>query len=487
MRMRKSAAVAAIILHLFSALDGAGAEDRGQVEPPRIAWMKSISGSAEESVPRRRSRGDGTRDLPRIARGVSTDRHQGVFISGSFLGECTLDGQRLSSAGAADVFVGRLDADGKVRWFKRFGAGGTDISPDVATDSLGNCVVTGMCSDGAAFDKATVRTVGGSDAFTAKLDPDGRVLWVRTVGGPRPDCGNEVCTDSDDNILVVGNSYGPVRTEKKEWSHAGGMDSLVLKYSPDGDLLWAESITGSADEQGRGIATDAQGNVLVVGEFAATVRIGHESLTATGNARDVFAAKLSPAGKVLWTRRFGAAGEDYARGVGCDGAGNAYVTGVFSGEVAFGSEHLRAGGAENLFLMKLSPRGEVVWAGGITGPGLGHGCEIEVTSDGHAILSGDVMGELTIGSTTIRSTGRRDTFVACFDREGHLDWVKPIRAQATAANFAVALDPSGRITVVGSYAGTLECDGRRLAPNTRMESFIITLDKMPSRPEPTSK
>jgi hypothetical protein len=216
--MRKLSAVAAIILPLYSALYGAGAEDQRQTEPPRVAWMKSISGSVGESVPLRRSRGDGTRDLPRIARGVSTDRHKGVFISGSFLGECTLDGQRRSSAGAADVLVGRLDGDGKVRWFKRFGAGGTDISPDVATDRLGNCVVTGMCSNGAAFDKSTVPTVGGSDAFTAKLDPDGHVLWVRTVGGPRPDCGNEVCTDSDDNILVVGNSY----TGTKDRGATGG-------------------------------------------------------------------------------------------------------------------------------------------------------------------------------------------------------------------------------------------------------------------------
>jgi hypothetical protein len=344
-----------------------------------------------------------------------------------------------------------------------------------------------MCSNGAAFDKFTVPTVGGSDAFTAKLDPDGRVLWVRTVGGPRPDCGNEVCTDSDDNILVVGNSYGSVRAEKKEWLHAGGMDCFVLKYSPSGGLLWAEPITGAADEQGRGIATDAQGNVLVVGEFAATMCIGHESLTSASKARDMFVAKLSPAGKVLWAHRFGGLGEDYARGVGCDGAGNTYVTGVFSGEAAFGRERLRAGGAENLFLIKLSPRGEVIWARGMTGPGLGHGCEIEVTSDGHAILSGDVMGELTVGSATIRSTNRRDTFVAGFDPEGHLDWVKPIRAQATAANFAIALGPSGRVTVVGSCGGTMECDDQRLSPTARMESFIITLDKMPSQPKVASE
>lgn len=171
------------------------AVNQEQSPVPRVVWMRSISGSADESAPLRRSRREGTGQLSRIVRGVSTDLHQGVFISGSFFCECTLGGQRLSSSGAADIFVGRLDGDGAVRWFKRFGWAGTDISPDIATDSKGNWVVTGMCSDGTAFDKFPVRTVGGSDAFTAKLDPDGRVLWVRTVGGRSPDCGNEVCTD----------------------------------------------------------------------------------------------------------------------------------------------------------------------------------------------------------------------------------------------------------------------------------------------------
>ena len=148
MPARRMLAPSTAVLLLGLTRCGFAAVNQGPSTVPQVVWMRSISGSTDDSVPIRRSRREGTGQLTRIARGVSTDRHKGVFISGSFFGECTLDGQRLSSAGAADVFVGRLDGDGKVRWFKRFGAGGTDISPDVATDRSGNCVVTGMCSDG---------------------------------------------------------------------------------------------------------------------------------------------------------------------------------------------------------------------------------------------------------------------------------------------------------------------------------------------------
>jgi hypothetical protein len=455
--------------------------------PLQVVRMQSISGSAEEVVSTRRSRRGSTGHLPRIVRGISSDLGNGVFISGSFFGECSLEGRALSSAGSSDIFAGHLDSNGKVVWFRRFGAEGTDLSPDVATDKPGNCILTGMCSEGTVFGSSTIHTAGQSDAFTAKLDPMGQVLWAHAVGGSRTDCGNEVCTDREGNVLVVGNSYGSVDTEKKSWPHAGGMDSFVLKYSPDGTLLWAEPVTGPADEQGRGIASDAQGNVLIAGEFTADIQIGNKHLTATGRERDVFIAKFSSAGQILWAKRFGETGEDYARGIGSDFDGNIYVTGVFSGEVSFGHERLTAGGDENLFLSKLSPDGDVIWARGITGSGKGHGCEIEVTGDGHAILSGDIMGELSAGSVTLRSSGQRDTFVACFDSTGSLDWIKQIRGTGTAANFAIAFDPSGRVTVAGSYAGTLNCDGEQLLPSAETESFIVTLDRTCRQSDATEK
>jgi dienelactone hydrolase len=454
------------------------AEQTNQMTP-RIVWQVSVGG--ESDVPGRGGFGQrGTGQMPRIVRGVSTDREGGVFFCGSFFGKCSVGGQERSSAGAADVLIGRLNGGGGVAWLKGFGARGTDIAPDIATDSRGNCAVTGMCSSETRFDSSTVTTMGGSDAFTAKLDKHGAVLWVRTVGGPQADCGNEICADRDDNVLVVGNTYGGMKAGAKEWPHAGGMDCFVLKYSAAGELLWSVPIKGAGNEQGRGITTDAGGNVLVAGEFTGTIHIEDSALTAASGQRDIFVVRLSPAGRLLWAKRFGAGGDDYARGVGCDGSGNIWVTGVFSGQVSFGQETLQAGGGENLFLLKLSPAGDVVWVRGMTGSGQGHGCEIEVTADGCAVLSGDVMGSLSIVGKTIETASRREVFVARFDAGGRLDWVKPIHGTGAAANFAIALDPSGRVTVAGSFTGTLEADDRQLKSGAEMESFVIAMERSPA-------
>ncbi len=452
-------------------------------QEPSIVWQVSIGGRAEVVPHVKRSTG-GTGWLPRIVRGLSAEREGGVFLCGSFFGDCSLDGRQLSSVGAADLFIGRIDEAGRVAWFERFGGRGTDHAIDVATDSRGDCVVTGMCSRGTRFGSSAVVTQGGSDAFTAKLGRDGAPLWVRLVGGPQADAGDEVCIDRMDNALVVGNTYGPVRAGDAQWPHGGGMDSFVLKYSGDGNLLWAVPITGPADVQGRGIAVDHEGNVLVVGEFSGTLAVGSARLTAAGDRRDVFVLRLSPSGRLDWAERFGAEGEDYARGVGFDSGGNALVTGVFSGQVAFGRTRLQAGGGENLFLLRLTPAGEVVWVTGMAGPGQGHGCEIEIAPDDCAVVLGDLMGTLKIGDTAISSTGRRDTFVACFDPGGRLSWVKTMRGTGMQAGFDIAVAASGRVTIAGGFTGELNADGRQLSGGADMESFVIAMDPWPNGTEP---
>ncbi len=455
-----------------------------QAEPhsaPCAAWQAVLTG--QSAAPRHGRPGrHGTGQMPRIVRGISSDGEGGVWICGSFTGSCSFDGYELVSAGATDALIGRLDEGGRVAWLQSFGARGSDLAPDIAASRDGSCVVTGMCSPGTRLGDTTVATAGGSDAVTAKLDRGGQVLWVRTAGGPQPDCGNEVCTDAAGNVLVVGNTYGAMAAGGDRWEHAGGMDSFVLKYSPDGELLWSLPITGPADEQGRGIAVDPAGNVAVAGEFTGTIRLGEASLTAAGGQRDVFVARLSESGALLWARRCGAEGEDYARGVGCARDGSLVVAGVFSGQVAFGPESLRSGGGENLFVLKLTPDGEVVWARGLTGSGVGHGCEIEVTPDGDALVAGDVMGHLALGDTAIDSVGRRDTFVARFDPAGSLVWVKELACTNSAATFAVALDPSQRVTVAGSFGGSLQVDQQTLAAGDDMASFVVALDPPATTP-----
>ncbi len=78
-----------------------------------------------------------------------------------------------------------------------------------------------------------------------------------------PDQANGVATDASGNVYVVGHTQGNFAGQ----AHAGStVDVAVLKYDPAGNLLWARRFGSSSEEYGPAVAVDAAGNVFVVGD-----------------------------------------------------------------------------------------------------------------------------------------------------------------------------------------------------------------------------
>ena len=474
----------ACVLSSSSSAESRGLADAaGAVITADKQWILALDGTARNTAGTS-PRGKGTGRWPRVVRGVSNDAAGGIYLSGSFFGQVELGGVALSSHGRSDMLVGRIDSGGRILWLHSFGGPGTDIAPDVVEDSQGRALLTGMISAGARVGGQEIKTAGGSDVFTAQLSPDGEILWLHTAGGKQADSGNEIATDGEDNVLVAANSYGHVQAEDAELQHRGGMDGFLLKYNALGQLLWMRQIAGPADEQLRGIAADKNGHITVVGEFTGTVAIEGESLTAASKQRDILIARYTPLGTLLWSRRFGGSGEDYARGVDVDQQGNLYVAGVFSGSVKFDDITLAGGGKQDqLFVLRLSPNGKVQWAREISGSGSGHGCELDVIDNGHVLVSCDVMGELELDGMPVGSRGRRDSFVAVFDSEGKARNVIALGASAAAANFDVVGDLTGRLaSLVGVFEGTVAIGSGKVQSSPDSSAFIarIALDNAAS-------
>jgi len=78
-----------------------------------------------------------------------------------------------------------------------------------------------------------------------------------------------------------------------------------------------------------GVAADPAGNILVTGSMAGTIDFGGGPLTSAGSS-DVFLAKYSAGGAVLWTKHLGGPGPDVGYGVASDSAGNVIVVGYFT-------------------------------------------------------------------------------------------------------------------------------------------------------------
>jgi hypothetical protein len=410
-------------------------------DAPAPTWVRSGGGPAADD-----------------ADGLSADRFGNVNVSGAFRRTATVaPGRLLTSAGGDDVFSVQYDASGAVRWVRRFGAEGTDHVYDSAADRAGNVVLSGTFAGRVAFDATTLTSAGGTpvygDAFLAKLGRGGAVRWARRFGGPAPDGGNEVATDRSGAVLAVGDTGGAVDLGGgRRLPHRGGRDSFVLRLTPGGALDWAVPVAGAGDQQGRAVASDRDGDVLVAGQYTGPSRVGRRSLPPSAGRSNLFLARLSPAGRVRWARGFGAAGADAARGIAPDGAGGVIFTGQFTGELAFDGHRVRSRGASDVFIARADASGRVRWARSFGGPGVERGMEVEVGSRG-IYVAGSFSGTALLGDRTLAAHGVRDAFFARLDRRGRVCRLVQPASGVFVTGDEVAL-AGGRVSFLGRFAGT---------------------------------
>ncbi|MFM9984281.1 MAG: SBBP repeat-containing protein [Flavobacteriales bacterium] len=104
------------------------------------------------------------------------------------------------------------------------------------------------------------------------------------------------------------------------------------------NMIWASQLGGDGDEYGRSIAADTIGNIYTTGHFLGTVDLdpgpGLASFGTTG-ADDCFVTKMDPNGNLIWAVSFGGTGGDFARSIAVDLEGSIFISGNFAGSCDF--------------------------------------------------------------------------------------------------------------------------------------------------------
>src|SRR5262249_15619409 len=134
---------------------------------------------------------------------------------------------------------------------------------------------------------------GANDYFLTKYDANGNVLWAKTSGGSANDYAYGIATDAGNNVFVAGFFDTPTLTiGSSTLTRVGGLDILLAVYDKNGTALWAKSAGGSSDDHGQAVAADGSGNVYLAGDFASTAISFDTSNLATAGATDIFLANL---------------------------------------------------------------------------------------------------------------------------------------------------------------------------------------------------
>jgi hypothetical protein len=372
--------------------------------------------------------------------------------------ETPLDRIGSDTNNADNIFVAKYSGDyGTLLWAKRAGGWNHDRAFDIAVDAIGNSCVTGHVGGNPAhftYNPGPLNVTFGEDLttptvlqaysndniFVAKYSPAGLLAWAKIVDAESIitiddtdrvyggfDYGHRIAVDGAGNCVVTGQynygaTFGPGEANETTL-HASGFDGagfyeddheelFVAKFAgADGSLQWARSSQGDGLNQGWGVATDGAGNAVITGLSFSEVTFGaggSDPVTLPGTSDDVFVAKYSPGGDLLWARKDGGERSDQGYDVATDAAGNIYATGfIGSGyppgaptPAIFGVNEdqetvLQGAGLWDVFVAKYNPDGTLDWARSDGGPGSDTGLSLVVDGSGNSLVIGSFKGTET--------------------------------------------------------------------------------------------
>ncbi len=172
---------------------------------------------------------------------VAVDKDGNQVLAGAFAGKLQIAGGELASAGGTDIFVAKANKAGAPVFPPvRFGGTGDDAATGVAVDDDGSIVLAGTTQGEAEFGgprlRAEVRHPGQRAVFVARLDPAGKVAWVKQIAVANLPTQVSVAVGPDHNIVVGVTATGTVGNKTAQLAVAG--ESVMLDVlSPKGDSI----------------------------------------------------------------------------------------------------------------------------------------------------------------------------------------------------------------------------------------------------------
>ena len=209
--------------------------------------------------------------------------------------------------------------------------------------------------------------------------------------------------------------------ESKSFSKDYDYDLYVAKVSLDGKLLWTKTIGGNRDEHAGGIAGTDDGGAILVGD----------SESFKNGYKDIYIVKIDKKGTVVSEKAVGGERDEKATAITRTRGGNF---------VLVGSREFERSGDPDFFAMKVDQNAKVIWSKSFGGDDEDQLNGVCPTVDG---------GVVATGSTRSYGSEQTDLAVLKLDKEGKLVWLKLYGFKYYEYGNAVTLTRDGGYMVAG--------------------------------------
>jgi hypothetical protein len=397
--------------------------------------------------------------------GIALDGNGNVYMAGTS-GATWGTPVRPFTAGG-DAFVAKLDAGGNLTWNTFLGGGGSDSGYGIAADGSGNVYMAG--TSGASWGTPVRPFTGGADAFVAKLDAGGTLIWNTFLGGGESDDGSGIAVGSSGSPYITGDSAATWGAPIRPFTNM--RNAFVAKLDTGGNLTWNTFLGGNGGAVGTGIIVDGNGNGYVVGSSEDTWGTPVRPYTDGG---DAFAAKLDAGGNLLWNTFLGSPDYDDGKGIAMDVSGNVYVAGSSGDGWGAPISDFAEGG--DAFAAKLDPNGNLTWNTFLGGGDLDDGSGIAVDASQNVYVTGE--SATTWGAPIRPFTRKGEAFAAKLDTDGNLAWNTFLGGSRLDGSKGIVIDGNRNGYVTGSSLASWGVTVRPFTSNS--DAFVTKIPAVPS-------
>lgn len=363
-----------------------------------------------------------------------------------------------------DYWVLKFDATDQLQWQKTYGGSLDDRGSDIIQTSDGGYAILGysFSNDGDATENA-----GLQDYWLVKLDANGNISWEKSFGYQGADSGITMTETNDQGFLVTGildvtASGGEGNSSRNANRHAGG-DYWALKLDISGNLEWSHYFGGNFTDTPYGVVQTDDNGYIVVGSSDSE----DTDISSNIGTYDFWVIKISESGDLVWEKSFGGSQIDEARAIVKTNDGNYIIAGDTRSSDNDVSQNK---GAADLWFIKISPSGNLIWERTIGGSSFDAARAIKKSQNNGFLLSGSSRSS---DMDVSENKGQNDAWVLKTDNNGNLLWETTVGGSNIDFSYDVAELINGSVIAVGDTASS---DGDIIENKGFTDLLIIKID-----------
>ena len=339
-----------------------------------------------------------------------------------------------------DYWVLKFNAQNEIEWQQVYGGTGDDRGRQIIQTQDGGYAIIGSSESN---DIDVSGNNGAQDYWFAKLDSSGTISWQKSFGFSGSDIGISVLQSNDQGYLITGildvtASGGLGNSSRSNQRHAGG-DYWALKLSVSGDIEWSKYYGGNFTETPGGIAqTNDDGFIIAGGSDS-----NDTDISSNIGSYDFWIIRIAANGDLVWEKSFGGEENDEARAIVKSSDGNF----VIAGDTRSNNGNVSSNnGAADLWIIKISPDGNLIWEKTLGGTSFDVARAITTTQDNGFLLAGSSRSS---DGDVAMNKGQNDAWALKVDSNGAIEW--EISAGGSDIDFAYGISELNdkSIVVVG--------------------------------------